>query len=159
MKLKQLMFSMLFFLGLGLTLVSCKDQAAKDAEAKMKVEAVLPTGVNVDVKEGVATLSGMFPDESSQATTDSAVRKVAGIKSVVNNASVTPPPAPVEISPDAALTTAVNSALAMYSGVSAEVMDGVVTLNGTISKAELPTLMQAINALHPKKVDNKLVVK
>ena len=41
----------------------------------------------------------------------------------------------------------------------ASVNDGVITLTGEINKADLPKLMQKVNALNPRKVENKLVVK
>jgi ABC-type transporter Mla MlaB component len=43
--------------------------------------------------------------------------------------------------------------------VNASVDNGVVTLTGEISRDRLPRLMQAVNSLHPKKVNNKLTVK
>jgi hypothetical protein len=39
------------------------------------------------------------------------------------------------------------------------VADGVITLTGEISKASLPKLMMSLNALQPRKIDNKLTIK
>lgn len=158
MNLKQA--AMVFALATGLTtgFISCKSQEKKDAEAKAKIEAAAP-GVTVEVKDGVATLSGTVADDAAKAAAEDAAKKVEGVKSVVNNTAVTPPPAPVVINPDEALITAANAAVKDFPGVTASVAAGVVTLNGEIKKADLPKLMQAVNAIKPKKVDNKLVVK
>lgn len=66
--------------------------------------------------------------------------------------------APVQISPDDSLTTGVKDATKDFPGVTASVNNGEVTLTGTIKRDRLPTLMQSIHALHPKKVNNNLTV-
>lgn len=160
MNLKQTAIALTLVAGITTGMVSCKSQEKKDAETKAKIEAAAP-GVTVDVKDGVATLSGELTDDAAKAKAEEAA-KSAGAKSVVNNTTVTPPPpppAPVTINPDEALTTAATAALKDYAGVTAMVKDGVVTLNGEIKKADLPKLMQAINEIKPKKVENKLVIK
>ncbi len=75
-----------------------------------------------------------------------------------NNVTKTPDTA-VIISPDDALKTQIGDATKDYPGVSATIDQGVVTLTGTITRDKLPKLMQAINALHPKKVANNLTIK
>jgi osmotically-inducible protein OsmY len=45
-----------------------------------------------------------------------------------------------------------------FAGVTAAVNDGIVTLTGTIKKADLPKLMQSVSSLKPKKIENKLTV-
>jgi len=157
MNLKQA--ALVFALAIGLTagMASCKSQEKKDAEAKAKIEAAAP-GVTVEVKDGVATLSGEVADDAAKAAAEEAAKK-AGVKSVVNNTTVTPPPAPVAINPDESLTTAATAAVKDYPGVSVAVKDGIVTLNGEIKKSDLPRLIQAVNEIKPKKVENKLVIK
>ena len=66
--------------------------------------------------------------------------------------------APVQVSPDDALTKGVQDATKDYPGVSATVNNGEVTLTGTIKKDRLPKLMQSIHALNPKKVNNNLTI-
>ena len=68
-------------------------------------------------------------------------------------------PAPVVITPDASLRTSVDNVLAAYSGVSADIKDGVVTLRGSIRQDELSGLIQKIQELRPKKVENQLTIK
>lgn len=67
--------------------------------------------------------------------------------------------APVQISPNDSLTTMVEGTVKDYAGVKATVSNGEITLTGNITREKLPKLMEAVNALHPKKVNNKLTVK
>src|SRR5687768_1576786 len=46
-----------------------------------------------------------------------------------------------------------------FPGVSATVSNGEVTLTGTIERDKLPRLMQSVQALSPKKVNNNLTIK
>jgi len=148
--------------GLAAGMTSCKSQEKKDAEAKAKIEAAAP-GVVVDVKDGVATLSGEVTDEAAKTAAEEAAKKVEGVKSVVNQTTVAPPPAPapapVVVNPDDALNTAAAAAIKEYPGVTVTVKEGVVTLNGETKKADLPKLMQKVNEIKPKKVENKMTVK
>lgn len=68
-------------------------------------------------------------------------------------------PAPVDIASDDALKTGVQDATKDYSGVKTEVNNGEVTLTGTIQRSQLPGLMQALNSLKPKKINNNLTIK
>ena len=142
----------------SLALAAC---APKDADIKVAADQAVAgvSGVTVDVAKGVATISGQFADEASKASTEAMVKAVKGVKSIVNNGTITPPPPPVVISEDDMLKTNVMAALKDFSTLMADVKDGVVTLTGEVSKADLPKVMQALSALHPKKVDNKATVK
>ena len=46
-----------------------------------------------------------------------------------------------------------------FPGVTANVNNGEVTLTGNITRDKLPKLMQSVNAMHPKKVNNNLTIK
>lgn len=133
----------------------------KDAEIKIAADQAVASapGVTVDIANGVATISGQFVDEASKASTEASVKAVKGVKSVVNNGTIAPPPAPVIISADDMLKTGVMEALKDFSTLMADVQDGVVTLTGEINRTDLPKVMQAISALNPKKIDNKATVK
>ncbi|MEO7964717.1 MAG: BON domain-containing protein [Gemmatimonadaceae bacterium] len=145
-------------LSLVVALSAC---APKDADIKSEVDKAISgvSGVTVDVASGVATISGQFADEAAKASTEAAVKGVKGVKSVVDNATITPPPAPVVISADDLLKTSVSAALKDFAGLTADVKDGIVTLTGEVKKTDLPKVMQALSALHPKKIDNKATVK
>src|SRR6476469_6879410 len=105
---------------LGLALAAC---GRKDADIKTdadKAVAGMP-GVTVQVANGVATISGELADSAAKATGESAVKGVKGVKSIVDNATVTPPPAPVVISPDDSLKTSVSAALKDFPTLTADV--------------------------------------
>jgi hyperosmotically inducible periplasmic protein len=70
-----------------------------------------------------------------------------------------PVPAPVEIAPTDSLQNALSALLSAYKTVNGKVENGVITLTGEIKRSQLTTLMQSVNELKPKKVENKLVIK
>lgn len=132
----------------------------KDADIKAAATQALSSvpGATVDVANGVATISGQVADSAARGAAEAAVKAVKGVKSVVDNATVTPPP-PVVISADDSLKTNVAAALKDFPKLTADVKDGVVTLTGEVQRSALPKVMQALSALHPKKIDNKATVK
>ena len=150
-----------FFLSASIT--SCKTKTS-DTDVKTAVDNAIAansnlSGTYVDVKDGVVTLTGEVKDEAAKASAEAAAKDVKGVKSVVNNLTVTPAQAQVEIRPDDPLKLSVDSTLRSYSGVSATINDGVVTLTGEIKRADLQKLMMALNSLKPKKIENKLTIK
>ncbi len=162
MNLKS-MFSILLLSGSTVLLApGCKSKP-KDADIKAKVEAAVANpAVMVDVKEADVTLSGTVQDDAAKNAAETAAKGVENVKAVTNAISITsppPPPAPVVIAVDSTLVNGVNLLLKNYKSVTAAVNDGVVTLTGTAKRDELPRLMQAIMALRPKSVDNKLTIK
>ena len=147
----------------AISLTSCKKKA-KDADIKAAIETVLKadpmaTGTMVDVKDGIATISGECKDDMCKAACEKMVTAVKGVKSVVNNCTVAPPPAPVVIAADDPLTKAVTDALTAFPGVSATVKDGIISLAGEIKRADLQKLMMILQGLKPKKVDPSALVK
>lgn len=140
----------------------------KDSDLQSSIETVLKSntdfsGMLVSVKDGVATLSGECKDETLKAKCEELVKGVKGVKNVINNCTVAPPPPPpappVDIAAEDPLSKSVTDAIKDFPAVKAEVKDGVITLTGEISKANLPRLMQTLNTLKPKKIDNKLTIK
>lgn len=70
-----------------------------------------------------------------------------------------PQAAPVVISADDSLQKGVMDATKDFPGVTATVSNGEITLKGEIQKSQRVKLIQALNALRPKKINNELVVK
>ena len=138
----------------------------KDSKIQADVETAIrnnpsTNGIAASVDKGVVTLSGECKDEASKSAVESEVAKVKGVKQVVNNCTVTPPPAqaaPVTVNPDATLITSVNDAIKDYPGVVATVKDGVITLTGKIKRSNLQKLMMSLQSLKPKKIDNQLTI-
>ncbi|MCM0667793.1 BON domain-containing protein [Flavobacterium tyrosinilyticum] len=158
MKIKSMLLGMSF----AFLLVAC---GPKDADIQKEITAKLSElpGVSVTVEKGVATISGTCKDDAFKQNAESIVKGIKGVKSVVNNCEIaTPEPvvaAPVEINPDAVLTTSVNEVVKTYSGVTATVKDGVITLTGDIKRSQLQNLIKSVQELKPKKVENKLTIK
>ena len=150
---------------MAFSMPSCKSKV-KDADVTTSVETTLKANpdyanVMVEVKDGVATLSGTVNDEASKVAAEASAKNIDGVKSVTNNITVAAPPPPpvVEVTADELLTTSVKDAIKDNTGVMADVKDGVITLTGEIKKTDLPKLMQKLNALKPKKIENKLTIK
>jgi osmotically-inducible protein OsmY len=159
MKLIKILFS---FLLLGsLFMVGCKPKDADikaSIEEKMKADPMM-AGMSVDVTDGVATISGTCADEACKTKCEETAKSVKGVKSVVNNCVVPPPPAPVTVNADDELNKGVMDATKDHPTVKATVNDGVITLTGDIKKDQLQKLMMSLNSLKPKKIENKLTIK
>ncbi len=143
------------------TLESCKSKPKDaDIQAAIATQASSYPGLSATVNDGVATLTGTTTDESMKTGFESAVKSVDGVKSVVNNITVTQPaPAAVEVTADDPLSKGVMDATKDFPNVKATVEDGVITLTGELNRSQLPTLMQSLNSLKPKKIENKLTLK
>ncbi|HMG88711.1 MAG TPA: BON domain-containing protein [Chryseolinea sp.] len=153
-------------LALMASLFSCQpndekiDEAAKTALAG---NAAL-SGVSASVQDGVVTLSGEVENDELKSLAQTTLVEIKGVKSVVNNVTVKPQgPTPEELKQmsDSALQAKVTEAFTRYkvSGVTATVVDSVVTLTGDIKRADLQNAMKAANEAAPKKVENKLNIK
>ena len=148
----------------AISFTSCKSKV-KDEDVKAAVQTVLTANPDynmlaVDVKDGVATITGEVKDETTRAGINTSLKEVKGVKEVVNSATVTPPPPPPVINPDDTLTTAVKDALKDHANVTATVADGVVTLTGTVkNQDEKRTVQQKISALKPKSIANNVTIK
>lgn len=163
------MKKMFLQLGLVLTLsssvffTSCNNQP-KDSKIqsdfgdKVKTNPQL-TNITASVAAGVLTLTGQCPDETCRSSAEQAAREIKGVKSVVNNIDVAPATAPVVVADDATLKNSVETVVKEYKGVTADVVNGEVTLRGSVSRDNLQKLMMDLNGLNPKKVTNQLTIK
>ncbi|TKK68594.1 hypothetical protein FC093_10760 [Ilyomonas limi] len=93
---------------------------------------------------------------ASDANADSAAAQLPDTTVMTDQPAATG--GPVTISPDDSLTNNLKDATKDFPGVTATVNNGEVTLTGTISRDKLPQLLQNVNALHPKKVNNNLTI-
>lgn len=157
------MRSILLGMALAVSLIAC---GPKDADIEKAISEKLSDtpGIQVTVHEGVATITGTCEDEIFKKNIEKSVRATKGVKSVVNTCEIAkanqePAAATVVINSDADLDKSVSKIVDSYDGVSATVVGGVITLSGEIKKDKLQPLMQSIQELKPKKVENKLTVK
>ncbi|SDG88353.1 BON domain-containing protein [Chitinophaga filiformis] len=141
-------------------MVACKAKPT-DTQIQAKVSEQLSTmpEVTADVKDGVVTLAGNVADDATKASAEATVKSTEGVKSVVNNIMVTPaaPPEPPATTAtntaDDTLRTGVTNISKDFPGADIKVDAGVITVTGELSAAKWKTLKQALDALHPKKVD------
>jgi hyperosmotically inducible protein len=150
---------LVFAMAVSVLFTACKPNDSAVAESvKAKISAVAQ-GLAVDVKNGVVTLTGTVADDATKAAVEAALQGVKGVKSVVNSLSVTPPPPPVVINPFEELRKGIQSAFDSkgIKGVNFNIdTAGIVTLTGTVKKADLAKVLQAANESKPKKVINNL---
>lgn len=154
MKIFRLLPAIMLMATLAFTGCKPKDADIKAAVEKSLKETPATAAVMVMVNEGVATLSGEVADEATKAALDANVKGVKGVKSVQNNTTLpAPPAAPVQITADDPLATAVRDATKDFSEVTASVADGVISVTGEITAARWKTLKMSLDGLNPRKVD------
>jgi hyperosmotically inducible periplasmic protein len=152
MKLTKLLMAVV--VSATMLFVSCKP---KDADIKAEVEKVLkadPTmaSTTVDVKDGVVTIGGECKDDACKAHCEETAKGVKGVKSVVNNCTVaapvvmTPPPASLETTIDAAKMQQVKDGLKDIPGVTVEFVGNKAVLKGEVTDANRVKIMQIIMA-------------
>lgn len=147
---------------LAIATVSCKSKVS-DSDLKVKVENVVTntSGVAVDVKDGVVTLTGTVSSESEREAIENSAKAAdsKNIKSVVNNIVVAAPQIEINAN-DADLTSKVMDATKDFPNVQTTVNNGVITVTGTLEQSRVQVLKQSLDALSPKKVDmSTLVIK
>ena len=107
---------------------------------------------------GLMVLAGLqFTQCKSKKSTDTSTTTTT--TTMDTSTTAVTPETPVQVSPDETLNTSIKDATKDYPGVNATVDNGEVTLTGNITRDKLPNLMQAVNALHPKKINNNLTIK
>ena len=153
MKLKKI--TLLLFLCIAVALTSCKSHDDKDKQIKDDIEKILVPGVSVTVDRGVAKISGTFENGETHMKVLQDARNVKNVKSVLDDAITQATPT---VTPDNMLQTKVDAILVSYPLVTATINDGMITLNGTVERDELPNLMKKMNETQPKKVENLLKI-
>lgn len=162
MKAVKLISLLTFVLVLGTSITSCKQ--VSDADLQAQIQQALATNpdaanVSVTVTDKVATLTGTVKDDATKAAIDSIVGTVKNIKSVVNNVEVVPP-APDYSELDKAIEATLPEILATYPNLTANVKDGVVTIEGEAKKqADIDSVMKKIQELNPVQIVNNATVK
>ncbi len=109
-------------------------------------------GVNSSVTDGTVTLSGMCEGDNCAADIETKIKQINGVQKVENSIVK-------DNSTSMTLRTSVQTIITKYPGVEADVVSGSITLRGSIDRTNLQSLMSDLNTLHPKKVDNQLVIK
>jgi outer membrane protein assembly factor BamA len=131
-----------------------------DKDIKAEITQLAKTDVNfADVKYTVedkrVTLTGSCPSKKSKETVEKMVKGIRVVKDMVSRLQI----APVTLTNAFPVKQAVDSILAGYPTVIADVSETEVTLSGKITKPEVVPLLTAIRKLNPPNINNKLQVK
>jgi hyperosmotically inducible protein len=144
--------------------ISCKKKVS-DADLQTQATTIVTSnpGASVEVKDGVAHLSGTFADEQSKNAMIAQLKTVNGIKDVMDMTKIEAPApvAPVETTSavDPAVQKKVQDALKDFPSVKVEVVNGELTLTGNVSSLQARKIKESIDALKIGKYNNNLVVK
>ncbi|MFD0795421.1 BON domain-containing protein [Mucilaginibacter litoreus] len=142
-------------IGLGMGVItSCGGPDDQNIQTNVKKELQSEAGlkdVKATVKDGVVKLEGNCNGENCDSLATRKTKAVAGVKSVENTITKS-------VETDLTLRTAVQSVVSKYQGVQADVAGGVVVLRGSIAKNQVQPLINELQALKPKKLDNQLAV-
>lgn len=159
-------FKKIALLAIVAGMISLSACGPKDEAIQKSIQEKLTTmapGVSAQVQKGVVTLSGEFIDDATKASVEAALKEIKGVKSITDNAVIKAAEvvAPVVVNGDEVLKAGVATALQAFPAIASNVLvlDSIITLTGEIKKADLPKVMQALMALHPKKVENKATIK
>ncbi len=121
----------------------------------MKLHAFKSGMLLLILAAGLATSSCKNKAENNENNTATNVDTASATTTDTSTAATTAP----EAAMDDSLRVQLKDATKDYPGVTATVDNGEVTLTGTITKKKLPKLMQSVQALNPKKVNNNLTIK
>lgn len=145
--------------------VSCKKKVS-DADLQTQATTVVTSnpGASVEVKEGVAHLSGTFETQEAKDAMIKQLKAINGIKDVHDMATVAPATtmsAPVETQSavDPAVQQKVQDAVKDIPGVQVEVVNGELTLTGSISSSDARKVKESVDALKVGKVNYNYTVK
>ncbi|AZA48875.1 BON domain-containing protein [Chryseobacterium carnipullorum] len=143
--------------------VSCKKKVS-DADLQTQATTIVTSNPNasVEVKEGVAHLSGTFADQQSKDAMITQLKAISGVKEVMDMSTVAPAaPAPVETTSavDPAVQKKVQDAVKDFPSVKVEVVNGQLTLTGNVSSLQARKIKESVDALKIGKYNNNLVVK
>lgn len=154
---------------LGMVFIfSCKG-SVKDSDILTAINEKIQStpemsGLTAVVADGAVTLSGACKDDACKAYCEKTVKAISGVKSVVNNCTITPAVVDTPVVPEVsdALAQAITDVCKDFPGVKTDLKDGVLTVTGEITKDKLQTLMMGLNALKSlglKKIESADLVK
>lgn len=140
---------------------SCKPDDNQISKAVVPIVATVAPDAIVSVQNGVVTLRGTMPDEATKSSLDSVLRKLKGVVSLRDQTIVPVSVVLAERKADSLMESSINSGLktAGILGLTVNVTDSVVTLNGNVNNKDMNTIRQVVDRVHPKKVLNGLTVK
>lgn len=144
--------------------VSCKKKVS-DADLQTQATTVVVSNPNasVEVKDGVAHLSGTFETQEAKDAMIKQLKAINGVKEVMDMATVAPAAAAAPaIDTQSAVTPEVQQkvkdAVKDIPGVKVEVVNGELTLTGNVSSSDARKVKESVDALKLGKVNYNYTV-
>ena len=141
--------------------ISCKKKPNDTELATQATEIVKanPTA-SVEVKEGVAHLSGTFATQAEKDAMIASLKAIPGVKDVMDMSSVVPAAAVETASVvDPAVQQKLADAVKDFKTVKVEVVNGELTLTGDVTAEQARKIKMSVDALKLGKVNFKYNVK
>lgn len=145
--------------------ISCKKKVS-DTDLQTQATTVVTSNPNasVEVKDGVAHLSGTFESQEAKDAMIKQLKAIHGVKDVMDMSTVAPAApaaAPVETQSavDPAVQQKVQDAVKDFPSVKVEVVNGELTLTGNVSAADARKIKESVDALKVGKVNYNYTVK
>lgn len=144
--------------------VSCKKKVS-DADLQTQATTVVVSNPNasVEVKDGVAHLSGTFETQEAKDAMIKQLKAINGVKEVMDMATVAPaataaPAIETQSAVAPKVQQKVQDAVKDIPGVKVEVVNGELTLTGNISSSDARKVKESIDALKVGKVNYNYTV-
>ncbi|WP_294323164.1 BON domain-containing protein [uncultured Chryseobacterium sp.] len=144
--------------------VSCKKKVS-DADLQTQATTVVVSNPNasVEVKDGVAHLSGTFETQQAKDAMIKQLKAINGVKEVMDMATVAPAAAAAPaidtqsaVAPE--VQQKVKDAVKDIPGVKVEVVNGELTLTGNVSSSDARKVKESVDALKVGKVNYNYTV-
>ncbi|WP_294286828.1 BON domain-containing protein [uncultured Chryseobacterium sp.] len=144
--------------------VSCKKKVS-DADLQTQATTIVVSNPNasVEVKDGVAHLSGTFETQEAKDAMIKQLKAINGVKEVMDMATVAPaataaPAIETQSAVNPEVQQKVQDAVKDIPGVKVEVVDGELTLTGNISSSDARKVKESVDALKVGKVNYNYTV-
>jgi hyperosmotically inducible periplasmic protein len=145
--------------------VSCKKKVS-DADLQTQATTVVVSNPNasVEVKDGVAHLSGTFETQEAKDAMIKQLKAINGVKEVMDMATVAPaatssPAIETQSAVAPEVQQKVQDAVKDIPGVKVEVVNGELTLTGNVSSSDARKVKESVDALKVGKVNYNYTVK
>lgn len=144
--------------------VSCKKKVS-DADLQTQATTVVVSNPNasVEVKDGVAHLSGTFETQEAKDAMIKQLKAINGVKEVMDMATVAPaataaPAIETQSAVAPEVQQKVQDAVKDIPGVKVAVVNGELTLTGNISSSDARKVKESVDALKVGKVNYNYTV-
>ncbi len=147
MKITKFALMAAVMLAVGFTSCKPKDSDVQASIVKALAADAGAANTKVEVKDGVATLTGECKDDACKAGCEKLVAGVKGVKSVVNNCTTTPVVAPpastgVNVAVDAMVQKKITDGIKDIAGATVSFVGKKAMFAGTFTSAQKATLQQ-----------------